>query len=161
MNKKTVFDQEESLQFTHFSNDDAQEIGGILIKNAKRRGISISVDISRGMHTLFRVCMPGTTMDNVVWMKRKRNSVYHFEKSSVCLEIDVESGLNEIERGDLPPEKYASSGGGVPVRIKGTGFVGAVVISGSGLTGPQDHELVIEAIAEFSGIADYPSLNTL
>ena len=53
--------QEETLQFTSFSNEDAVTIGMWLYRTAKERNLPITIDIMRNGQQLFHLAMPGTS----------------------------------------------------------------------------------------------------
>ncbi|MNR61218.1 hypothetical protein D3C85_1829040 [compost metagenome] len=49
----------------------------------------------------------------------------------------------------LPDAEYAAHGGSFPIVVKGTGCIGAVTVSG--LPQREDHNMVVEALAELLG----------
>ncbi|WP_278810383.1 heme-binding protein, partial [Obesumbacterium proteus] len=74
--------EEASLQFSLFNADTAWEIGSELKAEAEQRGVAVSIDIQLAGHTLFHYAMLGTSPDNAEWIRRKRNVVNRFHKSS-------------------------------------------------------------------------------
>ena len=87
----------------------------------------------------------GVTPGNEDWLRRKRNTVLRFGRSSmrVGLELEREGTTLEARQG-LMLADFAAHGGGFPLLLRGTGCVGAVVVSG--LTQREDHELAVAAI---------------
>lgn len=156
MKLEAIKKQEEMLQFEHFSNEDAISIGLKIIELAKRAGKGVAIDISRNRVTLFHAAMDGTNGTNELWMKRKKNTIYFFENSSLNYQTETDLDNKEIIKSGLNNIEYASAGGAFPVKLKGTGFVGAVIVSG--LKGAEDHDLAAHAIAEYLGIKDLPSV---
>ncbi len=139
--------QEELLQFKKFDNEVAYEIGNIIFEKAKERKLPVAISISRCSQILFYVSLTGATLNNELWLKRKVNTAYHFQCSSMILEIkQSERTQSMCERHGLPPEEYAPAGGAFPVILKGAGMVG--VIGVSGLPSEDDHALIIESIEE-------------
>jgi uncharacterized protein (UPF0303 family) len=146
----TVIEQQErSLVFTAFDNDDAWRLGCHLVDLARGRGLGVTIDIRRGMQQLFHASLPGTTADNDDWVERKARVVQRFSASSYLV------GLRSLARGasfsdrrdDLPAALYAAHGGSFPIRVAGVGVVGAVTVSG--LAQDEDHALVVEALETF------------
>ena len=92
--------QELNLQFSSFTNDDAVWIGLYLYERAKKENLPITVDITRSMHQLFHISLPGTSPDNDQWVLRKNKLVNRFQISSF------------------------------PIIIKDVGVVGTITVSG-------------------------------
>ncbi|RMI12621.1 heme-degrading domain-containing protein [Cellulomonas triticagri] len=140
--------QERDLRFATFTNDDAWELGSLLVRLATERGLPVTVDIRRGTQQLFHAARPGTVADNDSWVQRKVRVVERFGTSSFL------QGLRARERGttfaaatELPLQEYAAHGGAFPVHVEGVGVVGVVTVSG--LPQADDHALVTEAIRTF------------
>ncbi len=142
--------QEEELQFTSFSNDTALTIGMALLAEAKRRGKSVAIDITRSGLQLFHFAMEGTFIDNGEWIKRKNNVVNRFGKSSYAVGISLLSAGQTIEEKYLlSSHEYAAHGGAFPLIIKHVGVVGTITVSG--LPQQEDHELVVTTLRQFLG----------
>jgi uncharacterized protein (UPF0303 family) len=47
----------------------------------------------------------------------------------------------------LDPADYAWGGGGYPVRVKNTGLVGSICVSG--LKGEEDHQIIVDALRAY------------
>ena len=150
---KNVEIQEKMLQFEHFSNEDAINLGNIIYQLALEQGVRVSIDISRNGLTLFHLLMPGTGADNEGWMRRKRNTTCHYQTSSVLFEKSEREG--SLVSSGLNPMDYVAAGGAFPVNLRGTGCIGAVVISG--LKGIQDHNLAAQGIAKLLGVEGCPN----
>ncbi len=143
--------QEDTLRFTHFAEDDAWTIGGQMRARALERKLPLVMDIRIGIRPLFYVAMPGTTPENPDWVRRKINTVYRFEGSSYRIALEYKAKGNPFDQSrGIDPLQYAPAGGGFPIRLAGN-LVGAVTVSGV----PQrdDHNFVVECLAEFLGIA--------
>ena len=143
-----LLQEERELQFTSFNETTAWKIGSQLVEQALQRGISVTVDITRGDHQLFHASLPGTSADNDEWIKRKVRLVYRFGHSSFYMGQLLKSKGKRIEEAYLLSEsEYAPHGGCFPVIVKGTGMVGT--ITASGLPQEEDHKLVVEAIRDY------------
>jgi uncharacterized protein (UPF0303 family) len=144
-----VEDQERSLVFTRFDNDDAWRLGCELVEIARDRNLGVTIDIRRGTHQLFHAALPGTTADNDDWIQRKVRVVQRFEESSYLVGLrSIAKGVPFAEaRADLPAAQYAAHGGSFPIRVRDVGVVGAVTVSG--LPQEADHALVVEALRSF------------
>src|SRR5688572_11165498 len=86
-----LLQEEEELQFTHFTNEMALEIGVRMIEIAKQKNNAITIDISRNGQQLFSYSFTGTSTDNNEWVKRKTNVVNRFGHSSYYMETFLKS----------------------------------------------------------------------
>jgi uncharacterized protein (UPF0303 family) len=137
--------EEEELQFSGFTNDDAWELGSALVAAGRERGLPIAVDISRNRHQLFHASLPGTTPDNDSWIQRKTRVVDRFGHSSLYVrQASIERGTTFEAEFGLDQERYAAHGGAFPIIVRSVGPVGAVVVSG--LPQVADHRLVVAAL---------------
>jgi len=148
-------DQQARLQFTTFSNDDAWELGSLLVTLARSRGLVLTVDIRRNGHQLFHAALPGTTPDNDAWIERKVRVVNRFGDSSYLVGRLLALGGKTIdESAGLEPLLYAAHGGSFPIIVRGVGPVGTVTVSG--LPQAADHALVVEALETFLALTPGP-----
>ena len=71
--------QEEILQFSHFTNEDAWELGSILTSEARRRQLPVAVTIRlNNGYTVFRYAADGTNCHDDDWTDRKFRSAKEF-----------------------------------------------------------------------------------
>lgn len=141
-------EQERFLRFSRFSLDDAWALGNHVRERALALGAGIAIDISLRDRPLFHCALPGTSTDNLEWIRRKRNTVLRLWHSSYLVGRRLAlSGRDQEEAHNLPPADYAVHGGGFPLVVADLGCVGAVTVSGV----PQriDHAIVTDAIASF------------
>ncbi|MDI6933696.1 MULTISPECIES: heme-degrading domain-containing protein [unclassified Serratia (in: enterobacteria)] len=138
---QALSEQEATLAFTHFDATTAWELGAALKTAAERRGLSIAIEIQLAGQTLFYYAMPGATPDIADWVRRKRNLVNHFHKSSYAIG----------QRYGLSVRDYSVHGGAFPLTLTGLGCVGSISISGA----PQkeDHQLLVSTLAHFLGLS--------
>jgi uncharacterized protein (UPF0303 family) len=137
--------EEEELQFSAFTNDDAWDLGSALVAAARRDGAPVAVDVSRHGHQLFHASLPGTSPDNDSWIQRKTRVVHRFGHSSLYVrQASIERGTTFEEEFGLDPALYAAHGGAFPVVVRSVGPVGAVVVSG--LPQLADHRKVVAAL---------------
>jgi uncharacterized protein (UPF0303 family) len=142
--------EEEELQFSSFTNDDAWELGTALRELARRRGAPVAIDISRNSHQLFRAALPGATPDNDAWIERKQRVVHRFGHSTLHVrQTFVERGTTFEAASGLDPQRYAAHGGGFPVVVRSVGPVGVLVVSG--LPQLEDHGLIVAALRAHLG----------
>jgi uncharacterized protein (UPF0303 family) len=143
-----LLQEEQELQFTKFNEDTAWQIGSEFVEHAKREGLSVTIDITRGEHQLFHVSLSGTSADNDEWVKRKVRLVYRFGHSSFYMGQLLKSKGKRIEEVYLLSESdYAAHGGCFPIIVKGTGMIGTITVSG--LPQEEDHKLVVQIIGNF------------
>lgn len=137
--------QEDGLQFESFSNEDAISIGLSLLDAAKKDSLPIVIDITRAGQVLFHAAMPDTSPDNDQWIIRKNRTVGRFHCSSFMVGRKLEkSGSTMEEKYLISSLEFAAHGGAFPIRIKGTGVVGTITVSG--LAQEDDHALVVRVL---------------
>jgi uncharacterized protein (UPF0303 family) len=142
--------QEERLQFDAFDCGAAWEVGLALRSEAQARRAPIVVDIRLYSMRLLSFALPGGAPDNFDWVRRKRNVVFRFHRSSYAIGRELaRDGKTLQDRGALPERDYATHGGSFPILLKGTGCIGAVTVSG--LPQREDHRMVTEALARVLG----------
>ncbi|MEU2870030.1 heme-degrading domain-containing protein [Streptomyces olivoreticuli] len=141
---------ERRLVLDRFGNDDAWELGSLLVSLARTRGAAVTVGIRRGEQRLFHCALPGTSADNDAWIDRKCRVVERYAESSFLVGARFRAKGRTFEsHSRLDPNLYAAHGGAFPLRLRGTGVVGAVAVSG--LPQADDHALVVEALERFLG----------
>jgi len=149
---KTIALQEEKLQFERFDATTAFDIGTRIKALAEKRGVAVAIDIQLHGWPLFYYAMPGTTPNNADWIRRKRNTVMRFHKSSYAIGLQMKQQKTTLaERYGVNPGDYVAAGGGFPLKLRDTGCVGTITVSG--LSQKEDHELVVEVLAGFLGQA--------
>jgi uncharacterized protein (UPF0303 family) len=142
--------QEQQLQFVSFDEQTAWRLGVDLRSLATTRSLKVVIDIRRFGQPLFFTSLPGTTPDNVEWVRRKSNLTARFHRSSYAIGLEMEEKHTNIyERYGLTVADYASHGGCFPLRILHSGVIGSVTVSGLPQRG--DHELVVEALCSELG----------
>jgi uncharacterized protein (UPF0303 family) len=141
-------EQEERLVFTGFDNDDAWRLGCLLVDMARQRRLPVTVDIRCNGHQLFHAALPGTAPTHDLWIERKARVVEHLRCSSYLAGRRLAAAGEELDHTHgVDPARYATHGGAFPVRVRGVGVIGAVVVSG--LPQADDHRLVVEAIEAY------------
>ncbi|AHG18405.1 hypothetical protein Z042_01145 [Chania multitudinisentens RB-25] len=149
---QTLAMQETTLTFHHFDHTIAWELGMALKIAAEQRRLAITIEIQLAGRTLFYYAMQGTTPDSADWVRRKRNVVNHFHKSSYAVGLRLQQRQITLEeRYGLDTRDYAAHGGAFPVNLAGIGCIGSIAISGS----PQreDHNLLVDTLAHFLGLS--------
>lgn len=137
--------QEKQLQFASFDEETAWRLGSYIRGVAVARELSLVVDVRRFGQPLFYAALPGTTPDNVEWVRRKGNVVARFHRSSYAIGREMaEKNSNLSDRYGLPIGDYASHGGSFPIRVSGAGVIGSITVSG--LPEREDHQLAVEAL---------------
>ena len=149
-------EQEQRLRFASFDANSAWTLGSRLREAAIERKAGCSGEIELAGHLLFAFATPGATPGQSNWIRRKRNTVHHFARSTYAVGRKLErDGGTLMSRHALSEVDYAAHGGGFPLWLAGTGPVGSVVFSG--LPQRDDHNIVVEAMAAFLGI-DVPRI---
>lgn len=147
----TLTVQESTLQFTAFGADTAWAVGSRLRADAVARGAAMTFEIQLAGRTLFLAATEGAQAGQMDWIRRKRNVVMRFGRSSYAQGLLLEKEGQTIEqRHGLSLTDYAMHGGGFPILLRGTGCVGSVI--SSGLHQRVDHAMVVDALASVLGL---------
>ncbi|MEK2475613.1 heme-degrading domain-containing protein [Streptomyces noursei] len=140
--------QEERLVLDAFGTDEAWELGSLLVGLARERGAAVTIGIRRGAQRLFHCALPGTSADNDAWIDRKSAVVERYGESSYLVGARFRAkGRTFEDSSRLDPDRYAAHGGAFPIRLRGTGVIGVVAVSG--LPQADDHALVVEALERY------------
>lgn len=140
-------EQEEKFQFKRFSRRDALNIGLKLIENAEKQAQPVAVEITVNGLVVFRYFMEGSRPESELWLARKRNAVDLMETSSLRFFAELEDAGETFADRKLDPNEYAA-GGGFPIRLRGTGVIGSICVSGYP-DHVDDHQLIINTLAEY------------
>jgi uncharacterized protein (UPF0303 family) len=136
---------EEELQLSSFTLDDAWALGSLLRSTAAERGLPIAIDVRRGAQQVFHAALPGSSADNDDWIRRKIRVVERFGHSSLAVGQQWRDRGSSFEAASgLDPARYAAAGGCFPVLVTSVGPVGTVAVSG--LPQVEDHRLVVSVI---------------
>jgi uncharacterized protein (UPF0303 family) len=139
--------QERELQFERFDPETAWALGARLRTMASERKLGVVIDITLFSMPLFYTALEGATPDNPNWVRRKRNCVFRFFKSSYAVGLSLAKQESSLQaKFGLPDSEFASHGGSFPITVRGTGVIGAVTVSG--LPQREDHAMVVEALCE-------------
>ncbi|MDG2533478.1 heme-degrading domain-containing protein [Sphingomonas sp. HITSZ_GF] len=146
MELEAIDREEQSLALQRFDAEDAWWLGCHLRERGAAAGVPIAIEIRRAGTRLFSALLPGATADNLGWIDRKIALVMRFERSSYVTRLKFDAAPpGAFDRFGLDPRTHVAAGGAVPIRIAGTGVIGAVAISG--LTQEEDHLYAVEALA--------------
>ncbi|QUJ69406.1 heme-degrading domain-containing protein (plasmid) [Photobacterium sp. GJ3] len=147
MNPDALLAQEQTLQLNHFNHETAWALGSLLKTLAESRQASVAIEVYGFGQVLFSYAMPETNSDHLDWIRRKRNSVLRYGKSSYYLGCYNAQKQRVFEsQPHVNAMDYCAHGGAFPIRIKGSGLVGVVTVSG--LPQADDHALVTAALKE-------------
>ena len=140
--------QEKRLQFKQFDSQTAWELGTALRAAAEKRKVPVVIDIQLHGFPLFSYALPGTTPDNWEWIRRKRNVVMRYHRSSYAIGLKHERANSTLQTATgLDLRDYSSHGGCFPIMLEGTGCVGTIAVSG--LPQRDDHGLVVSVLQEY------------
>jgi len=140
--------QEKRLRFKEFNADIAWALGSALKAAAEQLRATVIIDIQLKGFPLFSYAMPGSTPDNWEWIRRKRNVVLRYYRSSYAIGLKHERAQTTLQSTvGLDLRDYSTHGGGFPILLEGTGCVGAITVSG--LPQREDHGLVVSVLQEY------------
>lgn len=140
--------QEEELRFEAFGNEDALQLGNLIVALAKELGKGIAVHIENDTNPLYTHYMAGTGEGNIYWINTKKNVVNKFGHSSLYMgESYKTQGTTFKDASGLSSDEYQGEGGSFPIIVKSQGKVGTVTVTG--LTGEEDHWFAVEGIRRY------------
>ncbi|TFD78269.1 heme-degrading domain-containing protein [Cryobacterium fucosi] len=142
----TLLDQERTIQFDSFDFGDAWAVGSRLVELGSLRGHPITVSMTFGDQRVFHAALPGSSADNDAWLENKFRVVRRFANSSFAVGTRFRSlGRDFRTASNLDPATHAAHGGAFPLRVRGS-LIGVVGVSG--LAQRDDHDFVVEVLAE-------------
>jgi uncharacterized protein (UPF0303 family) len=145
---ETIALQEKRLQFKYFNSNLAWILGSSLKAAAEKRNVAVAIDIQLNGHPLFFFAMPGTTPSNIDWIRRKRNVVMRFHRSSYAIGLTYERDQTTLQaKTGVDLRDFATQGGGFPIFLDGTGCVGSITVSG--LPQRADHMLIVSVLQDY------------
>ena len=99
--------QEEILQFSHFTSEDAWELGSLMVAEAARNHlpVAISIRLNNGF-TVFQYGFKGTNYNNERWIIRKQNLVRTVEMSSLRFYMLLKKNGETLEDRGLDGRDY-------------------------------------------------------
>lgn len=139
--------EQEALQLNRFNYDFAWQLGSSIRERAAAQQLPVAIEIRHGTDVVFASLLPGATIDNFGWTRRKCAVVHRFHRSSLQVRLESElKGQDFNARFGLPVSDYVASGGGFPLIIRGGTLVGSVGVSG--LPDVEDHRLITLCLTE-------------
>ncbi len=143
--------QEQLLRFSAFDTTTAWKLGSLMREKLLARKAGGTIEIEIAGQLLFACTTAGATPGQADWVRRKRNTVRRFARSSYAVGRILERDGETLEqRHGITLTDFAAHGGGFPIILAGTGPVGTAIVSG--LPQRDDHKLVVAALAETLGI---------
>ena len=96
---------------------------------------------------VFRYFGEGAKPDSELWLARKRNAVDLMEMSSLRFSRSWRMQARALPTASSTRTEYAA-GGGFPIRLRGTGVIGSICVSGYP-DHVDDHQLIINTLADY------------
>lgn len=141
--------QEQTLVLDSFDNKDALEVGLRIIGLAKDKYkdvIAVSIEIDNNV--VFSYMMPGTSLENKLWMLRKTNVCKTTHTSSLRAYMDIEYSKCDPPWKDRP-DAYVACGGCWTVCVDGRDPFAYIAVSG--LEHWLDHQIIVDSLSEYTG----------
>lgn len=152
--------QEEILQFSHFTNADAWELGMQMVAEAKRRDLPIAIRIQKNSgYIVFQYGNDKTSLDNQKWMDRKANTVKRMEMSSLRFCLTLQEQEESLQARGMDEASYVACGGGFPIYIEEVGVIGSICVSG--LDHISDHDFAIKCISKYLHVDEIPRISAV
>jgi len=148
LNYEYLEKQEMDLLLPDFINENALEIGLIILNLAKAQKVPIAILIERNNIPIFTFFTENTSMEFLQRINIKKKIVEHFKKSSAYIisrysPLEISNGIN-CTISHLESESLRGS---FPIRVKNIGMIGSISVAS--LTGVLDHDYVVEGLRQF------------
>lgn len=147
---ETLLQQEIENRFDNVDFDftSAWAIGSAIHQRASESQSPVSIEVYAFGQTLFLSALPGSSADNLEWMRRKRNTVLRLGHSSMYAGLSYEKAGQRMEhQAFINQAEFCDHGGSFPLLTKTGAVFGAVSVSG--LPSQEDHALVVYAISHY------------
>lgn len=149
---KALEQQELALILPSFDEETAFTLGQALRAVAAQRQAPVVIDIRSASRRYFYTALPGSCPDNEDWARRKGNVTLRCHAASYLVQLRLElAGRQPWPDAVLETREFAAHGGAFPIRVKGVGVV--AVISVSGLPSHEDHDLIVQVLAQHLGVS--------
>ncbi|EHQ8971283.1 heme-degrading domain-containing protein [Escherichia coli] len=143
-----LLQQEQENRFDGFDFNAAWQIGAAIRQRAQEQNAPVAIEVYAFGQPLFLSALPGSTSDNLEWMKRKRNTVLRLAHSSMYAGLNYEKTGQRMEHHLFINQfEYCDHGGSFPLLTKTGAVFGAVSVSG--LPSHEDHALVLWGINQY------------
>jgi uncharacterized protein (UPF0303 family) len=140
--------EEQILALPSIDISNALEIGEIAKSLSVKRKLPVAIEVRLDDWTVYHASLPGSKPENNRWLSRKARVVMLKHHSTLYERVRAEErGVDWHKENNLLDETHAIHGGGLPLIIKGQGFVGVLLLSG--LPQVEDHLLGVEVLTEF------------
>ncbi|ORY80977.1 hypothetical protein BCR37DRAFT_333871, partial [Protomyces lactucae-debilis] len=107
----------------------------------------VVIDIRVGDLCLFHCATPGATLDNEIWVERKRRTTTRFGMSSYGVGRDLAAQETTLaQKYNIDESQHAAHGGCFPILLKSGLMIGTITVSG--LAQVWDHIVITEAIEQ-------------
>jgi uncharacterized protein (UPF0303 family) len=126
-------EEDDSIALPKFDSNLAWEIGSaarnLVIESKPVSPVVVDITLTSGQ-VLFHATGNGAALDDDDWVRRERNTVFKFGRSSLFMGERMRPLRRSIsERLNVSITDYAVDGGSVPIRLEGSDVViGALTV---------------------------------
>ena len=138
MDTSVLHSRELRLALPRFNDSIALKLGLIALRQAGKGALPFVVDIRTPNRILVRAALPGTTPLHDGWLERMAATAFAFDMSSLRVRHMLRERGESLATHGFAAEDHATRGGACPIRVRGTGIVGLITISG--LSDAEDHD---------------------
>ena len=138
-----------SLELASFSPAEAVALGLMATDRAISGQLPIVIEVHHLGRLAYRAVLPGALPDSDDWIRRKRNTVERYHRSTLATKVKYEErGTTFNDSTGLSELDYAAHGGGMPIVVTGVGVVGGFYASG--LPEVDDHAFLVACMRELA-----------
>ncbi|MFU9135382.1 heme-degrading domain-containing protein [Erwinia tasmaniensis] len=139
--------QEKRVRLNHFGFGSAWTLGQAIRNRAASENMPVAIEVYAFGQVLFSAALSGSSIENMEWVARKRNTTLRNGRASLYTGLLNEAaGQRMDEMTYIDQQRYTDHGGSVPLLLVGGGVIGAVTVSG--LPAHEDHALALWGIEQ-------------
>ncbi len=145
-----IAEQEEILKLDHFTNEDAFDLGMIMVRHLPELPKPMIVEIWKNNLLVFRYANENAIPNFDRWLKRKKKTVDTMLMSSLHVFANFNRDGKDLAKDVFwDPMEFAVCGGAFPLYVKGSGQIGLIAVSGQ----PHlvDHQFMVDCLNEYLG----------
>lgn len=144
-----VIEQEKRLRFSRLDLDTIYAVCDEAWRQLSDMGASCYIRACVGGCVVYSRCMPGASRNNEEWARRKGALCERYWRSSLHTVLAMTSQGKTLEEAGLSSVDYGFSGGSFPILLESGICVGSITVSG--LSGEEDHAVVVAALGKVLG----------
>lgn len=144
---KQVAQDGQNVVLSSFNAEDAWDLGCLMVQMAREQGVKLTISIDANGQKLFYYAFEDTHLNNESAVVRKSRVAHVFRCCSLQAFYELQASGGTIADRGRDPKDCLVLGGAVLIRLRDSGVIGTVCVSG--LAHTEVHRFVINAIKSY------------